>query len=276
MNDQTYHDDHTSVSRTMLKLFRQSRVEFNLTYNTRELPPWTPTQPALLGTVLHAMLLEDKQLDDLVLRYPDDVLNVNGGLIGKRAEAFRDDHPDCVCMKDSDYDAIFSGIESVVQHPQIKEMLSVAGHREVRFDADLFGVPCRCKPDICCDMGEVVLCYDLKFMQNVDPESWRRSSKRLAYWMQDAHYSAVLGDVFGKPVQFRFCCIETKAPYRVQWYWYDHRSREIAADEHKRLLYDLKRCRETGDWSDDWKSECVISPWDITEVESDEVEIADD
>lgn len=269
-----YHDDYSSISRTMLKLFRQSRVEYHLTYNTRELPPWEPTPPALLGTVLHAMLLEDVPLDDLVLRYPADVLNVNGGLIGKRAEAFRDDHPNSVCMKEEDYENIEAGVKSVMSRPDISAMLKAATHKEQRFDAELFGLPCKCKTDIACDMGAYMLAYDLKFMKNVDPDSWRRSSRRLAYWMQDSHYSGVLQAAFGKPVTFRFCCIEVKPPYRVQWYWFDPRSREIANDEHKRLLLDLKRCRETGDWSDGWQSECSISPWDIeAELSPDEVTI---
>ena len=270
----TYHQDYTSVSRTMLKLFRQSRVEYNLTYNTRELPPWEPTAPALLGTVLHAMLLEAVPLDDLVLRYPADVLNVNGGLIGKRAEGFRADHPGRVCMKDEDYDGINAAVKVVMAHPELRDVLDAVGHKEHRFDADLFGVPCKCKPDIAGDLGEFIAAYDLKFMKNVDPDSWRRSSKRLAYWLQDAHYSRVLEAKFGKPVRFRFCCIETKAPYRVQWYWYEPRSREIAFDEHKRLLLALKECRESGDWSDNWESECTISPWDIeAELSTDEVVI---
>ena len=270
-----YFDDYSSISRTMLKLFRQSRVEYNLTYNTGELPQWEPTPPALLGTVLHAMLLEDVPLDNLVLRYPSDVLNVNGGLIGPRASAFRVDNPGRVHMKDEDYDGIQAGVKSVMSRPEIRDMLAAVSHKEHRVDAELFGVPCKAKPDIAGDMGDYMACYDLKFMKNIDPDSWRRSSRRLAYWLQDSHYSRVVEAKFGKPVRFRFLAIEIKPPFRVQWYWYEPRSREIAADEHKRLLLDLKHCRETGVWEDGWQSECVLSSWDIeAELSPDTVEIS--
>lgn len=270
-----YHMDYASVSRTMLKLFRQSRVEFNLTYNTRELPPWEPTPPALLGTVLHAMLLEDVPLDDLVLWYPQDVLNVRGGLIGSRASDFREANPGRVYMKEQDYDGIESAVKSVLSRPDIGAMLNAATHKENRFDAEVFGLPCRCKPDIFADMGDYLAVYDLKFSKNVDPDSWRRTSKRLALWLQDAFYSRLLQAKFGKPVQFRFCNIETKAPYRVQWYWYVAASREMAFDEHKRLMFDLKHCYETGVWEDGWASECILEPWDFNSELTDEVEIAE-
>lgn len=272
----SYHEDYASISRTMLKLFRQSRVEYHLTYNLRTLPPWQPTAPALLGTVLHAILLEDVPLDDQVLCYPADCLNKNGGLIGPRAEVFRAMHPEQTCMKEREIDGIRAAVKSVMSRPEISQMLAAVSHKEHRFDADLFGVPCRCKPDICCKLDEYIVCYDLKFSKLVDPDSWRRTSKRLALWLQDAHYSKILTAGFGKPVQFRFCNIETKTPFRVQWYWYEPRSREIAFEEHSRLLLDLKQCQETGVWEDGWESECTISEYDIAaEVSSDEVEITE-
>ena len=269
-----YHADYSAVSCSMLKLFRRSRVEYNLTYNTRELPPWQPTPPALLGTVLHAMLLENVPLDDLVLCYPQDVLNVNGGLIGKRAAEFRASHPANVFMKEEEYGTIQAGVKAVMGRPEIRDMLAAASHKEHRFDSDLLGLPCKCLVDIAGDLGDYIAIYDLKFSLNVDPESWRRTSRRLAYWAQDAHYSKVLEAKYGKPVRFRFLAIEIKPPFRVQWYWYEPRSREIAFDEHKRLLLALRECQETGVWSDNWESECVINSWDIeAELSPDEVQI---
>lgn len=271
-----YHSDYSAVSCSMLKLFRRSRVEYNLTYNARTLPPWKPTAPALLGTVLHAMLLEDVPLEDQVITYPADCLNKNGDLIGHNAKIFRAMHDDKIAMKEREIDGIRAAVEAVLAHPEIRNMLAASTHREHRFDAELLGVPCKCKPDIVGDLTRYVACYDLKFSLNIDPDSWRRTSKRLAYWLQTCHYSRVLEANFKKPVQFRFCNIEVKPPYRMMWYWYDLRSLEIASDEHRRLLLDLKECQESGVWEDGWESECVLSPWDIAaEVSSDEVEISE-
>jgi hypothetical protein len=218
---------------------------------------------------------EQQTITDVgVITYPADCLNKNGGLIGKNAEIFRAMHDDKIVMKEREVDGIRSAVESVLAHPEIRDMLAASTHREHRFDAELLGVPCKCKPDIVGDLTRYVACYDLKFSLNIDPDSWRRTSKRLAYWLQTCHYSRVLEANFNKPVQFRFCNIEVKPPYRMMWYWYDLRSLEIASDEHKRLLLDLKQCQESGEWEDGWASECTISEYDIAaELSPDEVQI---
>lgn len=259
----TYHSDYSSVSRTMLNLFRQSRLEYYLTYVARELPPKQPTAPMLKGTVLHAILLEGRTLDDLVLCYPSDCLNAKGGLIGARAEEYRESHPGCVCVKYSEYDDLAATVKSVLSRGDIGEVLEQATSKETRVDAVLDGVPCKCKPDIACDLGPSIIAYDLKFSEDVHPEAWRRTSKRLALWMQDAHYSRVLAAAFGKPVQFRFWNIEIKPPYRVLPRWYPAAAREMAFAEHRAKLLDLKACYDSGEWSDDWNSETELSPWDL-------------
>lgn len=273
MND--YHLDYDSQSKTMLTLFCKSRLEYKLTYVTREMQPWVPTKPALAGTILHAVLLEDKAFEDCVLPYPAECLKCNGDLNGKVAAKFREDNPEIICLKEPECEALREVVRGVMAHVPLGQVIKAATNREERFDAVVDDVPCRCKPDILCDLGDKIVVYDLKFSELVDPGSFRRANRRLRYWLQDAHYSRCLAERFGKPVVFRFCVVEVKFPYRVCWYWLDPISRDNAFDAHKKILADLKECQLTGNWDDKWPSEVVLSPWDLdTEEASDYVEIA--
>ena len=258
-----YHDDFASLSKTMLNLFCHSRLEFYHTYVKPVMQPKIQTKVMLSGTVLHAMLLEDRLFSDLVLPYPDWCLKSNGDLNGKVAASFREEHPDCEFLKMAECDAIRAVVESVLKHPDLGKLMSAATDRERRFDARIFGIDCKCRPDIICDLGDRVVIYDLKFSECVDADSWRRNSRRFRYWLQDSHYSAVVEAALGKPVQFRFCLIEVAFPFRVQWKWYDPSSRESSRKFHREKIEELAVCHETGDWSDRWQSVMVLEPWDM-------------
>ena len=126
-------------------------------------------------------------------------------------------------------------------------------------------------------MDDHLIAYDLKFCPP-DPTSFNRSARRLRYWLQDAHYSAVLTAETGKPVLFRFWAVEPTYPFRIQCYWYGQRSREIARDYHAAQLNKLAECYATDEWVDDWQGELVLSPWDVgvTSEEDPELEGFDD
>jgi hypothetical protein len=258
-----YHSDQSAVSKTMLNLFCKSRLEYYHTYISREMLPKSVGKPAMVGTILHAMLLEDKAFEELVMPYPESVLSSDNKIVRSRADAFEEDNPGFIYMKEPECDAILCTVTRVLANEQLATIVRQANHREMRFDATIEGVDCKCKPDIVCDLGDKVVIYDLKCMEQVDPDSWQRSARRFNYWMQQAHYSRILEQRTRKPVQFRFILIETKFPYRVQWKWFDPVSAETARDAHRSLLKDLAGCMESGDWSDPWDNVMVLQPWDI-------------
>jgi hypothetical protein len=236
--------------------------------------PKRATAPMLKGTVLHSILLENKKLDDLVLVYPTDCLNARGGLIGARAEDYRNAHPNHVCLKYDEYDGVAGAVKAVLGRYDLCQVLEQATSKEQRFDAALDGLPCKCKPDIACDVGDYIALYDLKFSEKVDPDSWRCMQKSLALWMQDAHYSRVVAERFGKPVQFRFWNIEVEPPHRVIPRWYDTQSRERAFQTHRSKLLELAECYESNEWGDNWDPVSVLSPWDLAASDDEMVEVS--
>lgn len=262
--DDGYHSDFSAVSKTMLNVFCDSPVEYDLTYNQKRMPVFTPTKYMVLGTVAHGVILEGHAFDDVVAIYDELCFKANGHLNATEAAEFRELHANKVCLKPAEAETLAS-ICAAIAESDLAGVVAAASSTEKRHDAELHGVRCRCKTDVVCDLDDRVVAYDLKFCERVDPHSFARQAKRLRYWLQDAHYSAILHQVYGKPVSFRFFAVETKFPYRVQPYWYGVRSREIAADTHKRKLAELLECMETGVWKDRWDSEMLLNPWDVDE-----------
>lgn len=257
----SYHSDYGSVSKTMLNLFCDSPKLYEETYLKRTLPTKEPTSPMIVGTVLHGVLLEGKKPNELYQVYPDDCLKSNGAINPKPATEFRKSIFPAVAIKEKEAQGIQDAIEAVEASP-IADAVAQSTELEKAHYADLYGLPCRCKPDIACDMGDHWLVWDLKFC-DPSPAHFFRSAKSFRYFLQDAHYSAVLTAETGKPVVFRFFAFEPVYPFRLQAYWYEPRQREIAQDFHRTKIADLRKCMATGDWSDKWSNAIPLNEWHL-------------
>lgn len=267
----SYHEDHAAITKSGLTLFAKSPLEYYHTYLTGKLPRKQATQPMLLGTVLHSVLLENRRLDDLLIVYGPECFKSNGTLHPQKAEEFRQGRGDAVAVKQREYDDIRIVVDAV--YSQLFEFLSRDDVQcEQVFSAEVYGIPAKCRPDAV-RIGQSVMVIDLKFSATIDPQSFARSSRSFKYWLQDAHYTAVLEAIHGNRfVGFEFIAIETKFPFRVQRYHYDQSSRDSGRAEHKRLMLKLAECHATGDWSDGWESTLVLNPWDVETNELVEVE----
>lgn len=85
-----YHSDFSRLSASMLKVWMKSRREFEAIYVTKVKEPQPATKIMDFGSVIHAVFLEGKKLDDVVMQYPSFCLNKNGGLIGAQADTVND------------------------------------------------------------------------------------------------------------------------------------------------------------------------------------------
>lgn len=258
-----YHDDTEYLSKTALTVFCDSPREYYLQFVSQEMERKQTTKAMSTGTALHAMLLENKKLEDVVGIYPPECLKVDGGLNWRPAAAYRDANRDkvafCKAKEAQDVQIVFDAVKDSAIATAIEE----SSHLEKEFRSVVHGVKCKCKPDIAGDLGEYWACYDLKFMDRISPVMFRRSARSFKYHLQDAHYSSVLTALHDKPVVFKFIAVEVLFPFRVQVYTYNARSREIARDYHKKKVLELAHRREIGDWSDNWDGELILNPWDV-------------
>lgn len=262
----TYHQDFSRVGTSMLKVFRRSRIDYRDFFVTKTRAQKPPTAAMEVGTICHAVLLESKTLEDVVALYPSDCLKSDGSLNGKEAAKFRLAVEPKICVKDNVFGELRSIVDAMKKSP-LAAAIEQASHLEHDFSGEFESLKLKCKPDIAGVIDDHVVVYDLKFVADPSPAAFARTAKRLTYWLQDAHYSYILGHHFGKPVTFRFFACEVTPPYRVQCYWYDARSRELARDAHQGLLRDLAECYETNSWHDDWPNELQVWPGDFSEGE---------
>lgn len=261
MSDVDYHS-RPEISCSMLKLFEESRQLYYHTYVTKRLATKTATREMDIGTICHAMFLEAKKFDELVIAYPKDCLKENGDLNGKPAKKFRDEHPDWICMKPSELPDTRERCKLVMA--SIDKLLTIPANaiREQPVFANLYGLDMKCKPDIRWSDGGVIRCVDLKIVDDPSPTGFNRSASRFRYHIQDAHYSAVLNRATGKPVSFTFIVAESKFPYRVAERNYGIDDRGMASSYHADLCGQLYECQKANNWDEVWDNEIDLKPWD--------------
>jgi len=260
-----YHSDTSAVSKSMLSVFMESPVEYYHQFITGLMPRKTPTAQMKLGTICHAMLLEKKRLDEACIAYPLSCYSSGERprLLTDRAEAFARSVKPLIAVRESVLPVIQTIIANAMKSP-LAELFKLNAKFETRVDAELYGVKCKCKPDMHIVLSDQVIVPDLKFGA-FKPEDWVRSSTRFSYWLQQAHYTAILEKEYGLPVSWSFWAFESVFPYRVGPKTYGRRSIEISRDKHRELLQELKRCQDSGVWEDRFQTEIELKPWDLTQ-----------
>lgn len=271
----SYHGDYGRVSKTMLGHFLKSRSDYHRFYVAKTQLPPSPKRRMVVGSAIHAILLDRVAIDDAVKCYPASCLKSDGSLNPKPASQFRVDNPDSFCMKQADYDLVHGACEAVRAH----ELGKLIEHPDAVFEIPQqwtcrhTGLECRMMADWFIELDDLVLCFDLKTTEEIYPAGVSRTCKTLKYWLQDAHYSAGLESIFGKPVFFKFWFVEVGEPHRIAPYEYDPRSRELAASCYQNRMQELSDCYASGDWRDDWEktvSQLIINPWEVDGATLDE------
>lgn len=270
-----YHADE-SVSKTKLNHFATSPRMYAHYYVWKDAEPPKPKTEMVLGSAVHAVLLEDFAIENCVAVYPDDCLKSNGAINPKPAREFEAANDGKFIMKRD----LATELENICEAVQRHELGKLVTHPEAVFEKPEFwtcettGLPCRLMCDFYLDMGHEIIAYDLKTTENILPSGVRRVSKGLRYWLQDAHYSAGLAAIFGKPVRFRYWFVETRFPYRIAPWEYSPQSREIGREAYQQLMRRLAERHQANNWDDDWVG-CVnylqLNPWEVGADEEGEV-----
>lgn len=257
MND-PYHDDFSRISKSMLSDFCSDRELYRLRYIDGKLSGREPSAAMDAGTAVHAVLLEGGELEDHVRLVPDDCLQSNGAVNGKRLAALKAETPGIVYVKAGEFGRIAAIIESVRKVAPEMGIANAAGKEQAIYWTDsASSLDCRCKPDWYCELsGNQIICHDLKVTSTVNPWEWGRLADRFRYWLQDAHYTSGLEKATGKTVaEFVFWVVEDQYPYRVLRRAYSQTDRKSARLWHARKLCELAACYQTSNWSNDWPDE---------------------
>lgn len=272
------------LSATTIKTAYRGQWElYNARYvaQTASPPDLSNNTAVQIGSLVHAILLEQVEPADKITHYPADCFKSNGAINPKPAAQFRElmaGHGKTV-LKDEDYHRVISICNSVLDHPLGELVMS----KEAVFEEPVFwendlGLKCRCKPDFMFETEDQVVIYDLKISQAASPDEWVRVAKSQLYWLQDAHYSSGVAHTTGKPVSFKFWVVESVAPYRIGTYHYDAISRERGGEAYHRLMTEIARRLDGNDWVSDWTRDAnvlTLEAWDLN-LPEEELEGFDD
>jgi hypothetical protein len=280
MNKESYHNNFDRQSKTMLGHFLKSRSDYAAYYVYRTTKPPEPKRPMVVGSAVHALLLDGMDFEDIIAVYDERCFKKDGkSLNPKPAADFRDLNADKYIMKQQDARLVLDVVDAVAVH-ELGEVLAVAGNvfeTPAEWDCPYSGLKCRMMPDLYCDMGDYILAYDLKTTEDIYPVGIKRTSKRFQYWLQDVHYSTGLNALFNKPVRFAFWFVEVPAPHRIARWEYPQAAKEVQLEVYEKLMTDLAKCHETGDWRDPWQvgsNMLEFGPWDV-ELPEEELEFSD-
>lgn len=239
----------------MLKTFAWRRRLFEAYYVTKTLAEPPSTDPARKGTATHSALLEPERFADLVVTFPADVLASNGAASTKEAKAFRAEHEakGRVVLKEADAEKVRRMAESVrrvcgdwLELPGVKE-------RPLYWECERTGLRLKMRLDWLVTTGHLAI-FDLKTTTDASPNEFRRRCEQQLYALQAAHYIDGVEQHYGKTPAFYFIAVENEEPFSCAIHEIDAQSLADARGLRYRLLSQLVRCIDSGDWSEPWES----------------------
>lgn len=259
-----YHADYSSISKTMLATFCKSPVEYHETFVTKRLDRKGSSAKMDFGKVCHAVLLEGRDLTDVVAEIPIECLKSNGhrNTTGQAWKDFERENSGKVLLKNGEKRQYQQAIDAVYRHVLADIISKSTCEKAVYWTDRATGLECRCKPDFMLEVNDVAVCYDLKFSPEISDEAFRRQAKRFSYWLQDAHYSEGIADLTGRPVTFRFWIVEPQYPFRIVPKWFCNRTREMSFERRDKKMRELLECMTSGNWTDRWIGEITLAEWD--------------
>lgn len=244
-SNEDYHAGE-GLSNSQLSDFADSPARYHAIYIAKTLPKSESTADQKIGTLLHELVLEGEFKSAVAI--PRDVLNKDGHRKGLAWTQWAADHDGQVFLTDSQRSDLLEMANAIEAHPAARELLMQDGESEValRMKCPITGLLLRCKLDRW-SPGRFIA--DLKTTRDPSPRGFASSVDTFGYHRQQAFYGRIAGSYCDANPPFFFVAIGKTKPYRVEVY---RLKNEFAADgeaEYEKLLRQLAKCHETGNWN---------------------------
>lgn len=262
--DGDYHSDTSAITRGMLSVYMDSPIDFYYMYILGLKPRKARTRLMDFGLICHSILLEKKKIEEACEEYPYSCIRADGSLNGKKAREFEQSIYPRIAVKSDVIPKIRMTIKNARESEfgRLLDLHSDKAKYEMPITETVYGLPLKCRPDLHIVLSDQVIVPDLKFGAFL-PDAFWRSARNFRYWLQQAHYTAILQQRYQLPVAWRFWAFETELPYRVHPYWYSDFSIEQSRDRHREAVRELKRSFDTGIWEDNFSSEGDLTPYEL-------------
>lgn len=253
--NEQYHADASHLNASALKLFRRSPAKYHRRY-VQGLDQKQPTDSMVLGSLVHALVLEPSSVDSLFAVAPKCDRRTTVGKAqwaefviwsaGKQAVA-------------EDVFATAQNIAAAVRGDTFAKMLlglDGVAERAIRWTDEATGTPCKAKPDFASESSGTLI--DLKTCQDASLAGFSRQMAAFEYHCQAAWYCAGWEALTGTRPAFVFIAVETDPPYEVACHEIDENSLALGHDMNMRALRELAQCRATDQWEPAWRQQINV------------------
>jgi len=251
--------------------------------------PVVPTRPMLNGSLAHCAILEPDAMAQRYIVVPDDApkrpteaqwaakkSNESSMAAKEWWTAFGEEAAGKVIVRAEDYAVTRAQLAAVAADPEIAGYLA-SGYSEasVFWIDEATGVYCKARPDWVHEIDERrVVLMDLKSTQDESPEGFGRTTARMGYHRQAAHYTAGFEKVTGLKVErFVFAAVSSALPVLAVPLLLPEDFAEQGRDEVRELLALYARCQKSGVWPS-YGTGCLEMAIPAYANRSNEVEVA--
>jgi hypothetical protein len=208
--------------------------------------PTEPTPAMMLGTAVHAMVLENESFFD---RFAISPAGIDRRTKAGKADwaAFLSDAQGKRVITPDDFDLVRGMADAVHAHPAASKLLSSGiAEQTVLWDDPETGVHCKARPDFLYDKAPIAV--DLKTAKSAAQGQFYWDARKYRYHVQDAMYSAGLA-VAGHPVDhFVFIVVESIPPHGVAAYVLAPEDRDHGWTLFRQGIEVYAKCKREGVW----------------------------
>lgn len=245
INNEAYHADTARIGKSGLDLIARSPAHYYARYldPNREREKQTPA--LLMGSAVHAAVLEPQKFAELFAVEPEVNRRTNAGR--DSLVAFEAANNGKTIITNEMFQEAVKIKNAVRKHPAAAVLLE-SGVAEVvlQWNNTEFGVGCKMKPDFMSSTGFIV---DLKTTDDAGPNDFGKSVVNFRYDVQSAWYVDGYKAVYGEyPRGFAFIAVEKKPPYAVAVYYVPNPVFEMGRRKYMRDLETYARCLHSNTW----------------------------
>lgn len=252
MTNAEYHSDLTHLSHSRLEEFRESRRLFNLRYVEKTRPKPDPTDPMIMGSLVHNILLHDEPFDEVFLH----AVSCEDRRGNKWKDAKKEaDENGLICVTNKQFFTAKEMAESVKKHKLACRLLyDMEGKCEEPIfweDEDGFGM--KCKPDriITDERLSFTMYVEIKTAQSSVKSEFERIAYDWGYHRQiDFYFRGLAKKYPDRDLSAAFIVIGKDELYTVRTHLVGDDCIDLGHEENNEDIAALKECYDTGDWSE--------------------------
>lgn len=222
-----YHAD-PAVSRSQIKTMLVDGPEEFESKHVKNEQPFKDTDATELGTIIHDIVLRNRNKADVCCQIPKGVLSKSGARSGGNWDAFK---ADCdansiVPLKDDQWNAIDILVGNLKRNETANNLIAGAIKKEAtcEWQDEETGLMCR----VMFDLFHPKRRADLKTTEHVlQPFNIAKQIASMGYHWQDAFYSMGAEQMGADPGPFVFIFGKVNPPYNVRCYTIPEAQREI-------------------------------------------------